>query len=149
MRMAPLKALREQLGKLQRLAQPYFLPLDGGGAGSGWQFLLLLLAMVAVVVGTTLLLLTGAVALSGALIPDLQARFLPGVAVQVTSLWHQPSITAGIVLALLFVVFDQAASHPWTDTSTPATAELTSTSHGGNRPPCCPSGSPVWRGWCW
>ena len=88
--MAPLKALREQLGKLQRLAQPYFLPLDGGGAGSGWQFLLLLVAMVAVVVGTTLLLLTGAVALSGALIPKLQERFLPGVAEWVAGLWAGP-----------------------------------------------------------
>ena len=37
--MSPLKALRSQLGKLQRLAQPYFLPLDNG-ASSG-QFLLL------------------------------------------------------------------------------------------------------------
>ncbi|MFM7315155.1 MAG: ABC transporter ATP-binding protein/permease, partial [Cyanobium sp.] len=85
--MAPLKALREQLSKLQRLAQPYFLPLDGGGAGSGWQFLLLMIAMVAVVVGTTLLLLTGAVALSGALIPALQARFLPGVPEWVAGIW--------------------------------------------------------------
>ena len=88
--MTPLKALREQLNKLQRLAQPYFLPLDGGGAGSGWQFLLLMLAMVAVVVGTTLLLLTGAVALSGALIPELQARFLPGVPEWVAGIWAGP-----------------------------------------------------------
>ncbi|QPN62736.1 ABC transporter ATP-binding protein/permease [Synechococcus sp. CBW1004] len=88
--MAPLKALREQLGKLQRLAQPYFLPLDGGGAGSGWQFLLLMVAMVAVVVGTTLLLLTGAVALSGAVIPELQARFLPGVPEWVAGIWAGP-----------------------------------------------------------
>jgi putative ATP-binding cassette transporter len=85
--MTPLKALREQLGKLQRLAQPYFLPLDGGGVGSAWQFLLLMVAMVAVVVGTALLLLTGAVALSGALIPALQERFLPGVPEWVAGLW--------------------------------------------------------------
>jgi hypothetical protein len=26
--MIPFKAFRDQLGKLQRLAQPYFLPLD-------------------------------------------------------------------------------------------------------------------------
>ncbi|MFM7087165.1 MAG: ABC transporter ATP-binding protein/permease [Cyanobium sp.] len=85
--MTPLKALREQLGKLQRLAQPYFLPLDGGGAGSGLEFLLLMLALLAVVVGTTLLLLTGAVALSGALIPVLQERFLPGVPEWVAGIW--------------------------------------------------------------
>ena len=57
----PLKALREQLGKLQRLAQPYFLPLDANGqAASGAQFLLLILSLVAVVVGVTLLLLRAA-----------------------------------------------------------------------------------------
>ncbi|MFM7551122.1 MAG: ABC transporter ATP-binding protein/permease, partial [Cyanobacteriota bacterium] len=74
--MNPLKALRSQLGKLQRLAQPYFLPLEDTSA---WQFLLLLLALLAVVVGCTLLLLTGALQLTGALIPDLRSRFLPGV----------------------------------------------------------------------
>jgi len=87
----PLKALREQLGKLQRLAQPYFLPLDANGqAASGAQFLLLILALVAVVVGVTLLLLTAAVGLSGALIPELQGRFLPGVPQQVAALWKGP-----------------------------------------------------------
>jgi len=95
----PLKALREQLGKLQRLAQPYFLPLDANGqAASGAQFLLLILALVAVVVGVTLLLLTAAVALSGALIPELQKRFLPGVPQQVAALWSGP---VGVVIMVL------------------------------------------------
>ena len=95
----PLKALREQLGKLQRLAQPYFLPLDANGqAASGAQFLLLILALVAVVVGVTLLLLTGAVGLSGALIPELQSRFLPGVPQQVAALWKGP--VGPVILAL-------------------------------------------------
>jgi putative ATP-binding cassette transporter len=95
----PLKALREQLGKLQRLAQPYFLPLDANGeAASGAQFLLLILALVAVVVGVTLLLLTGAVAVSGALIPELQSRFLPGVPQQVAALWRAPT---GLVIMVL------------------------------------------------
>jgi vitamin B12/bleomycin/antimicrobial peptide transport system ATP-binding/permease protein len=83
--MTPLKAFRDQLGKLQRLAQPYFLPLDNG-ASSG-QFLLLVVALIAVVVGFTLLLLTAAVAASGAWIPELQARFLPGVPEQVAAIW--------------------------------------------------------------
>jgi putative ATP-binding cassette transporter len=97
--MNPLKALREQLAKLQRLAQPYFLPLDAQGqGGSGGQFLLLILALVAVVVGLTLLLLTLAVGLSGALIPELQARFLPGVPKQVAALWQGP---AGVVVMAL------------------------------------------------
>ena len=81
------KALRDQLAKLQRLAQPYFLPVDDT---RGWQFLLLVAALLAVVVGSTLLLLTGVLALSGALIPELRSRFLPGVPEQVAAIWRSP-----------------------------------------------------------
>ena len=94
--MNPLKALRTQLGKLQRLAQPYFLPLE---ESSGWQFLVLMLALIAVVVGLTLLLLSGAVAASGAWIPTLQSRFLPGVPQQVAAIWGSP---IGVVVMVLF-----------------------------------------------
>ena len=97
--MNPLKALRDQLGKLQRLAQPYFLPLDANGlGGSGAQFFLLILALVAVVVGVTLLLLTAATTVTGALIPDLQARFLPGIPQQVAARWRGP---VGVVVMVL------------------------------------------------
>jgi putative ATP-binding cassette transporter len=96
--MNPLKALREQLGQLQRLAQPYFLPLEAP-TGSGWWFLLLLFALVAVVVGLTLLLLSGVLALTGAWIPDLQSRFLPGVPQQVEAIWRSP---VGAVILVLF-----------------------------------------------
>ncbi len=96
--MSPLKAFRQQLGKLQRLAQPYFLPLDGGR--TGWQFLLLLIALLAVVVGLTLLLLTAAVAASGVWLPELQNRFLPGVPQQVTAIWRGP---AGVVVTVLML----------------------------------------------
>ncbi len=96
--MTPLKALREQLAKLQRLAQPYFLPLDEGNGGSG-QFLLLVLALLAVVVGLTLLLLTGVVAATGAWIPELRSRFLPGVPEQVAAIWSGP---IGAVVMVLF-----------------------------------------------
>jgi vitamin B12/bleomycin/antimicrobial peptide transport system ATP-binding/permease protein len=95
--MNPLQAFRSQLGKLRRLAQPYFLPVEDT---SGWQFLLLILALLAVVVGSTLLLLTAAVAASGALIPELQARFLPGVPQQVAAIWASP---AGLVVMVLFI----------------------------------------------
>lgn len=82
--MSALKAFREQLSKLQRLAQPYFLPVADGDGGSATEFFLLVLALLAVVAGSTLLLLTGAVALSGALIPKLRDAFLdPG------DQWHQ------------------------------------------------------------
>jgi putative ATP-binding cassette transporter len=93
--MTLLKAFRSQLGKLQRLAQPYFLPLEDTNA---WQFLLLILAMLAVVVGTTLLLLTAAVQLSGALVPELRSRFLPGVPEQLAAIWGGP--IGAVVVAL-------------------------------------------------
>ncbi|MFM8673948.1 MAG: ABC transporter ATP-binding protein/permease [Vulcanococcus sp.] len=96
--MTPLQAFRSQLGKLRRLAQPYFLPVEDT---SGWQFLLLIAALLAVVVGSTLLLLTAVVALSGSLIPALQARFLPGVPQQVAAIWASP---VGVVLMVLFAL---------------------------------------------
>ena len=79
-------SLLASLGGLRRLSQPYFLPLEAG-AGS---FALLLAALLAVVVGLSLMLLTAALAFSSALIPDWQARFLPGVAPAVMALWHGP-----------------------------------------------------------
>jgi vitamin B12/bleomycin/antimicrobial peptide transport system ATP-binding/permease protein len=85
--MNPFKALRGQLAKLQRLAQPYFLPVDDT---KSWQFLLLVAALLAVVVGSTFLLLTGVLALTGALIPELRSRFLPGVPEQVAVIWSSP-----------------------------------------------------------
>ena len=97
--MNPFLALRSQLGKLQRLAQPYFLPLEDG-ANSAWQFLLLVVALLAVVVGSTLLILTGVLALSGRLIPDLRDRFLPGVPQQLAAVWQGP---IGVVLMVLLV----------------------------------------------
>jgi len=96
--MNPLQAFRSQLGKLRRLAQPYFLPIEDT---RGWQFLLLILALLAVVVGSTLLLLSAVVGLSGALIPELQARFLPGVPQQVAAIWASP---VGAVLMVLFAL---------------------------------------------
>ena len=78
------KGLSSQLGKLQRLAQPYFLPVEETRT---WQFLLLVIALLVLVVGVTLLLLTGALALSGELIPAMQDRFLPGVPERLASIW--------------------------------------------------------------
>ena len=97
--MSALKAFREQLGKLQRLAQPYFLPVADGDRGSAAEFFLLVLALLAVVAGSTLLLLTGAVALSGALIPKLRDAFLPGVPQQLAQIWASP---IGPVVMVLF-----------------------------------------------
>ena len=80
----PLQGLTSQLGKLQRLAQPYFLPVE---ETRGWQFLLLVVALLAIVVGLTLLLLTGAVAVSGELVPGWRDRFLPGIPQRVAAIW--------------------------------------------------------------
>jgi putative ATP-binding cassette transporter len=96
--MSPLKAFRSQLGKLQRLAQPYFLPIEDTNA---WQFLLLIGALLAVVVGITLLLVTGLVAATGVWIPGLQSRFLPGVPAWVNSIWHGPW---GVAVMVLFAI---------------------------------------------
>ena len=116
--MSPLSAFRSQLGKLQRLAQPYFLPIEETNA---WQFLLLLGALLAVVVGVTLLLLTAVVAATGAWIPELQSRFLPGVAQQVAAIWKGPGGLAVMVLfgagAAVFAAFRSSFRHrrwvPW------------------------------------
>ncbi|MCP9940256.1 ABC transporter ATP-binding protein/permease [Synechococcus sp. Cruz CV12-2-Slac-r] len=88
--------MRIQLVKLQRLAQPYFLPIEDSNP---WQFLLLVAALLGIVVGLTLLLLTGLVAASGALIPQLQSRFLPGVPERVAGIWASPA-GALVMLAL-------------------------------------------------
>jgi putative ATP-binding cassette transporter len=116
--MSPLSAFRSQLGKLQRLAQPYFLPIEETNA---WQFLLLLGALLAVVVGVTLLLLTAVVAATGAWIPELQSRFLPGVPQQVAAIWKGPGGLAVMVLfgvgTAVFVAFRSSFRHrrwvPW------------------------------------
>ena len=116
--MSPLSAFRSQLGKLRRLAQPYFLPIEETNA---WQFLLLLGALLAVVVGVTLLLLTAVVAATGAWIPELQSRFLPGVPQQVAAIWKGPGGLAVMVLfgagAAVFAAFRSSFRHrrwvPW------------------------------------
>ena len=99
--MNPIQALRDQLGKLQRLAQPYFLPLENGQGSSAGEFLLLAVALLALVLGATLLLTTAAVALSGALIPRLQAAFLPGVPQQLAAIWRGPIGPAIVIAAAL------------------------------------------------
>ena len=80
----PAQGLGAQLGKLQRLAQPYFLPVEETRT---WQFLLLVLSLLLLVIGVTLGLLTLVVALTDQLIPTLQDRFLPGVDEIVRSIW--------------------------------------------------------------
>ena len=102
----PFQGLVQQLGRLQRLAQPYFLPVE---ESRSWQFLLLVIALLIAVVGVTLLLLTAAVQLSGVLIPSLQERFLPGIPERVDEIWSGwigPSVSGlTLVAAGCFVAF--------------------------------------------
>ena len=102
----PFQGFVQQLGRLQRLAQPYFLPVE---ESRSWQFLLLVIALLLAVVGVTLLLLTAAVQLSGVLIPSLQERFLPGIPERVDEIWSGwigPSVSGlTLVAAGCFVAF--------------------------------------------
>ncbi|MFL0760189.1 MAG: hypothetical protein AB8B38_06335, partial [Prochlorococcus sp.] len=96
----PFKNLRSSLGKLQNLAQPYFLSVE---ETSGYQFLLLILALLAVAVGSTLLLLTALLKIISAFSPDLQAQFLPGVPEKVTAIWMTPSLSVGWIIVLAII----------------------------------------------
>ncbi len=84
----PLESFRSQVGKLQRLAQPYFLPIEETNA---WQFLLLIFALLTVVVGLTVLLLTALVSGLSTFAPEIQQRFLPGVPQRISALWQGPA----------------------------------------------------------
>jgi len=75
--MGFMRGLRDQLGKLQRLAQPYFLPFE---ESSSWAVFACWCCAADRCVGVTLLLLPGVVA--GQRQPDSGVcanRFLPGV----------------------------------------------------------------------
>nr|YP_002049298.1 ATPase [Paulinella chromatophora]ACB43088.1 ATPase [Paulinella chromatophora] len=98
--MGFLRVFREQLERLRRLGQPYFLPYKSTNA---YLFLLLIVAMLEVVVGLTLLLLTACVIFFELLSPTLNDRFLPGVADQAILLWASPIGPAIAVLTVMSV----------------------------------------------
>ena len=107
--MNPLSALRLQLGRLQRLAQPYFLPLEDTGA-SGWQFLLLMVAMLAVVVGSALLLSVGA----ALVIPTARSLVSSGVSeteqgVMLGSLLSLTGLASALGPVLAGLLYDRSA----------------------------------------
>ncbi len=93
----PFQGFRQQLGKLRRLAQPYFLPVE---ETSAWQFLLLIFSLLTVVVGLTLFLLTALVSGLGSFAPEFQGRFLPGVPEKVLGVWSSP---AGSIITILML----------------------------------------------
>ena len=88
--MASLQSFRAQLTRLRRLSQPYFLPYT---ASNGWLFGLLLLALLFCVAGTVLGLLSGLMAVLGALWPELTSQYLGGVQGSLQYLWTAPLAT--------------------------------------------------------
>lgn len=88
--MASLQSFRSQLTRLRRLSQPYFLPYTDS---NGWQFALLLLSLLFCVAGTVLGLLSGLMALLGAIWPQVTAQYLGGVQGSIAAIWSLPIIT--------------------------------------------------------
>ena len=87
--MASLQSFRAQLTRLRRLSQPYFLPYSESNA---WQFALLLLSLLFCVAATVLGLVSGLMALLGAIWPQLTSQYLGGVQGAITSIWTRPIV---------------------------------------------------------
>ncbi|MCY4055271.1 MAG: ABC transporter ATP-binding protein/permease [Cyanobacteria bacterium MAG CAR4_bin_6] len=100
-----ITSLRRQLGnffkltrKLQRLTQPYFLPLE---ETDGWQFLGLLAALILCVGGVVLFLLTVLMAGIHGILPQLTDTYLGGVKGTLDTIW---SSWWGVLFCGLFAV---------------------------------------------
>ena len=100
--MASLQSFRAQLTRLRRLSQPYFLPYT---ESNGWLFALLLLALLFCVAGTVLGLLSGVMALVGAVWPKLTTEYLGGVQAAIGTVWSRPIIEIVSWGQLLLVVY--------------------------------------------
>ncbi len=83
-RSQKLNGLTIQLGKLRRLAQPFFLPLD---QASGWQFIWLLISLLFCVGGLVLISLTGILEILQNIQPILAKKYFGGVIATTTSIW--------------------------------------------------------------
>ena len=92
------KGLFNQLGKLRRLSQPYFLPYT---KNNGWLFLALLIAMLCCVAGTVLFLLTGLMGLLSSINPELTSQFLGGVQASLQKIW---SGRLGLAISVFFLI---------------------------------------------
>ena len=88
--MASLPSFRAQRTRRRRLSHPYFLPYT---PTNGWLFALLLLALLFCVAGTVLVLLSGLMAVLGAIWPEPTAQYLGGVQGSLQFLWAAPLAT--------------------------------------------------------
>lgn len=77
--------LNNQLAKLRRLAQPFFLPLD---KGNGWQFIWLLVSLIFCVGGLVLLILTGLLEGLDKFQPILTEKYFGGVVNTIATIWN-------------------------------------------------------------
>ncbi len=78
------KGISLQLGKLRRLAQPFFLPLD---QVNGWQFIWLLISLLFCVGGLVLVGLTGLIGLLEKLQPILTQKYFGGIVQTIEKIW--------------------------------------------------------------
>ena len=79
------KELNITLGKLRRLSQPFFLPLD---QSNGWQFIWLLISLIFCVGGLVLLTLTGVIELLENFQPILTEKYFGGVVNTIEYIWQ-------------------------------------------------------------
>ncbi len=77
--------LNVQLGKLRRLAQPFFLPLE---QSNGWQFIWLLISLVFCVGGLVLFSLTGIIQILENVQPVLTQKYFGGVVGTIAQIWE-------------------------------------------------------------
>ena len=87
----------EQLNKLRKLTQPYFLPYT---SNNGWLFLLLLGSLFFCVAGIVLCLLSLLMNLSGAWLPETTEQYLGGIRRYLFVIWNGKW---GIVIMSLFI----------------------------------------------
>ena len=92
------KDFRNQLSKLRKLTQPYFLPYT---ESNGWVFIFLLVAMLFCVAGIVLFLLTALMSLLGSLSANLTNQYLGGVANSLEKIW---SGKIGLSISFLFLL---------------------------------------------
>ncbi len=92
------KGLRSQVGKLRRLAQPFFLPLD---QANGWQFIWLLISLLFCVGGIVLVGITGLIEILERAQPLLTEKYFSGVVATVVNIWQS---FWGVIFSVLFIV---------------------------------------------
>ncbi len=80
----PNNGFKIQIGKIRRLAQPFFLPLD---KGNGWQFIWLLISLIFCVGGLVLISITGILEILGKIQPILTEKYLGGVVQIIQTIW--------------------------------------------------------------